>query len=222
MSPTPDQRASRYQAMIEEIAGKEGIQKKLSGLNIAIESVSEKCREIVGGEIHKDDCTLAGYILDNTKGISSLHPIILESTFPGGVATDSTFLMLGKNFAEKLELTGRSLIRNGEFPVGDVSIKYQQGWEEQYPAGSFFIWENGLSVVCSGRSKPITRGIIDSHCSTTKPGVSIEEEINVKEAMVVALANAAGIKAADEKSDDFPLLLDQLKRIEAGKTLSEK
>lgn len=222
MSPTPEQFTTRRQFFLEFEGKQQKLRKGLSELNEAVVSINSKCCRIIGGETHEKDCRLAGYLLDSQDRIISLHPIIFQVLAGGGAVEEKLFVMLGSNFSESIEIKDESFVLNfghGGEPTSDVvQVRYYKAWEERYPIVSSFFTDKRTLLAADDKYNCSARGVI-SILDMEKPDVDTASGVVIKEAMIVALANAAGINPEDEKSDDFPLLLEQLKRIKAERKI---
>lgn len=209
MSPTPEQITRKFMELDEQRGGYGEMLERLEQLDRVFGEVGQRCVRVVGGEKHACDYVLAGYLLDSRGGIPSLHPVIRGLS--GGravIAGDS--LLMGKGLGKAVEVVS-SVNRES------VNVIFRTDWRESYAIGERLVLNarTWILEVTAASGCDFPSAIV--YLKKEDFDGEIAEAIAVKEAMVVALANAAGIKATDEASVDFPLLLEQLKRIEATK-----
>lgn len=229
MSPTPEQLERRGLPeqqqpkilRIDEAEWKIDVV-KLFCLNRAIYSTFRKCSEMCADNIpgeREQSVRPTGIFLDNRGEITSLHPIIEFGTEPGKI-WNKNYVMAGKNFERGILLQRKN--RSFEIKYSEMETENVQtcmGW---------LCLSNGrlcLSHLSTVREViGMNKGICffdwcESNISAMFHQYYFEANNSsaVREAVVVALANAAGIKPGDESNEKFPLLLEQLRIIEGAK-----
>lgn len=204
MSPTPEaisQSRERYEKEIEPLR---------NAILGTVEAVKKSycLRE----NISEDFFLFRGFIFDLTPrqskeepSIQTLHPVFMIS---GGELILRVFC--GTDFTEERTVTSGK----------EALVEWAKNMQEEYPMFSSEApaW-TGLSVndgiIFVGRQHRAYLKTSDDLELFLAKGERTTNNQDVEKQMIVALANAAGIKPEDEKSETFPLLLRELKRIKA-------
>ena len=197
MSPTPE-----YLTKFQGIINKEQVLKgELNLLDLAITEIQNRLKDQIKKENKFRECDFFGFVLDQTGEIPTIHPIYSVDSFCGRLSFRVVF---GKNFSFSTKAE-----RIPSSDTDEMSITWYPNLTLRYKKGVVGLYPESRNLAVSGR----TEGFIADLSSLNTRG--LEKEVEIRRKIIVALANAAGIKPEDEESDNFPLLLEQLKRLKA-------
>lgn len=182
---------------------------KIGRTSEAISEVVTKCVIRMNRKYCDGNFKFAGFLLDNSGENPSLHPLL--STTPVEVRNKikPLYAMAGSDFRRDC-----CVAVEGE----DVEywVTWTEGWRmsKYLEAPSFYLdrdrlmgyYHLGGAVVLAERGSP--EGVFP-------PAIIEKDLLALNEKVITLLAAAAGIKPEDEKSETFPLLFRELKRIKA-------
>lgn len=173
----------------------------------------------------KSDFTFVGFLLDvdrdenMTEQVNNrtLHPIFKEEKpLPDRTKEIVCHVLAGKKFERDCKV-GRGGLSGG---LDEVTVE----WVVERKLLASYSVKNTSLVLDSGelsiRAKEFGGGVVFAKNGLIDDVIPLwgrarKYGLALREKMIICLALAAGIRSEDEKSDDFPLLLEQLKRIKA-------